>query len=290
MDWFRWHHGTVTDPKFMWVARSASVRVSDVIAVWASVLERASVASVRGSIEGFDCSDMDVLFGFTDGDCLRILDAFRSKGMIVDDCVTKWSVRQPLREDSTAAERKRRQRDTSPVNDMSRNVTQCHADEAVVTANHEDVTLRHASSQNVPPRLDKIRLDNIKPISASPSSKRKLPSGDHHLFIAWWTYAFRQVEGYDYAFSPKDASQVKRLLEACKDLKGLVLRACSFLMSEDEWLEDGKRDLSIMLSRISAMPPVQNGQVPAARSIGIYPPEGISFLDWKPWENTDDQP
>lgn len=131
--------------------------------------------------------------------------------------------------------------------------------------------------------------NNKKP-SASPKSKRITVNSDHHLFIAWWVYAFKQVEGYDYVFTSKDASQVKRLLDTCKGLKEVVLRSCSFLLSEDVWLDNGKRDLSIMLSRISAMPPMQNGQVHSARSIGIYPPEGISFLDWKPWENNDDKP
>lgn len=124
--------------------------------------------------------------------------------------------------------------------------------------------------------------------TSAPRQKRQtVPDSDHHIFIAWWTYAFRQVEGYDYVFSSKDANQVKRLLSACKDLRSLVLRACTFLLSDDEWLEDGKRDLSVMLSRISAMPPLQKGQVPAARDIGIFPPDGVLFENWKPWEVTD---
>lgn len=42
IDWFRWHHGSVTDPKFQLVARKAGVSLTDVIAVWAFVLEKAS--------------------------------------------------------------------------------------------------------------------------------------------------------------------------------------------------------------------------------------------------------
>ncbi len=42
IDWFRWHHGSVTDPKFQLVAHRAGVRLGDVMVVWAFVLENAS--------------------------------------------------------------------------------------------------------------------------------------------------------------------------------------------------------------------------------------------------------
>lgn len=35
IDWFRWHHGSVTDPKFKLIAKKkAGARVGDVIAVF----------------------------------------------------------------------------------------------------------------------------------------------------------------------------------------------------------------------------------------------------------------
>lgn len=33
IEWFRWHHGSVTDPKFQLVARRSGARLSDVLAV-----------------------------------------------------------------------------------------------------------------------------------------------------------------------------------------------------------------------------------------------------------------
>jgi len=48
MDWFRWHHGSVTDPKFQLVARKTKSRVADVIAVWAFILETASQSNEQG--------------------------------------------------------------------------------------------------------------------------------------------------------------------------------------------------------------------------------------------------
>ena len=48
MHWFRWHHGTVTDPKFGLIAKKAGASVAQVIAIWAYLLEAASAAEERG--------------------------------------------------------------------------------------------------------------------------------------------------------------------------------------------------------------------------------------------------
>lgn len=108
MEWFRWWHGTLTDPKFQWVARKSGQSFTSVIALWVALLERASSvtqgdASVtRGDVAGFDCDDHDVLFGLEDGSCARILDAFTAKGMLADGVITNWEKRQPKREDPSA--------------------------------------------------------------------------------------------------------------------------------------------------------------------------------------------
>lgn len=116
MDWLRWWHGTVTDPKFQRVARMAGVSVGQVIAVWACLLERASSVTpgdakvtqgdakvTRGSVTGFDCADHDVLLGFEDGTCEKVLAALVDRGLIVDGRIARWEERQPKREDSSTA-------------------------------------------------------------------------------------------------------------------------------------------------------------------------------------------
>ncbi|MDE1179471.1 hypothetical protein [Paraburkholderia sp.] len=109
MEWFRWWHGTLTDPKFQWVARKSGQSFTSVIALWVALLERASSVTqgdadvTRGDVAGFDCDDHDVLFGLDDGCCARILDAFVAKGMIANGVITNWEKRQPKREDSSAA-------------------------------------------------------------------------------------------------------------------------------------------------------------------------------------------
>lgn len=106
MDWFRWWHGTVTDPKFQWVARKSGQPVGAVIAVWAALLECASTATqcnadaTRGDVASFGCNDMDVLLGFEDGITKQIFDAMVERKLVTGDRLTEWDARQPKREDS----------------------------------------------------------------------------------------------------------------------------------------------------------------------------------------------
>lgn len=134
MDWFRWWHGTVTDPKLQRVARMAGATVGEVIAVWACVLERASSVTTsdarvtqgdtpvtRGDVVGFDCGDHDVLLGFADGKTAQIFAALIDRGLIESGRIARWDERQPKREDSSAArtreyrERKKQPAKVTPV-------------------------------------------------------------------------------------------------------------------------------------------------------------------------------
>lgn len=135
IDWFRWHHGSVTDPKFALVAKKAGARLGDVIAVWAFVLEKASSDADRGAIGPLDFETLDFLLGAEEGTAVRILDAMTARGLISDSRVARWEERQPKREreDDTAAERKRRQREREsrqpePEEAKDSHVTPCHAE------------------------------------------------------------------------------------------------------------------------------------------------------------------
>ncbi|MDE3023857.1 MAG: hypothetical protein KGI54_18730, partial [Pseudomonadota bacterium] len=146
IDWFRWHHGSVTDPKFQLIAKKTSVRVGDVLAVWAFVLEKASANLDRGSIGDIDFEALDLHLGIDDGTSERIFEAMKSRALILEDRVSKWEERQPKREreDTTAAERKRRQREREqeknpPVDDgVNSNVTPCHTMSHHVTPRGEE--------------------------------------------------------------------------------------------------------------------------------------------------------
>lgn len=148
IDWFRWHHGSVTDPKFALVARKARARLGDVIAVWAFILEAASAEADRGTVGPVDCEALDCMLGADDGTTARIVEAMGERGLIAGNRIASWDKRQPKREDETAAERKRRQREReheeriaaanaaadAVTGSASRGVTQGHAD---VTHGHD---------------------------------------------------------------------------------------------------------------------------------------------------------
>ena len=143
IDWFRWHHGSVNDPKFGLVARKAAARVGDVIAVWALILEQASASTERGLFGAIDCEATDFLLGADDGTTARILEAMQGRALVDGDRVTRWEERQPKRErvDNTGAERKRQQR----------------ARDSASSGAETGVTPSHATSRQVTPREEKSR-------------------------------------------------------------------------------------------------------------------------------------
>ena len=82
IQWFRWHHGSVTDPKFKLIAHKAKQSLATVIAVWAFVLEQASANGA--SISTFDPAGCDALLGLDKGQSDRILSELSSRGFISD--------------------------------------------------------------------------------------------------------------------------------------------------------------------------------------------------------------
>jgi hypothetical protein len=98
IDWFRWHHGSVTDPKFQLVARKSKQSLATVIAVWAFVLEKASASEDRGHFGGLDCEAVDCMFGLDDGATQDILSAMADRGLVDSDRVASWEKRQVKRE------------------------------------------------------------------------------------------------------------------------------------------------------------------------------------------------
>jgi len=142
IDWFRWHHGSVTDPKFGLIAKKAGVRVSDVIAMWAFVLETASADADRGYIGVLDFEAVDHLMGFDEGQALKIMDVMAQRGLIAESRITSWDKRQPKRERDTdnSAERTRayRERQQAPKQADQNHVTPCDASDSQRNARGEE--------------------------------------------------------------------------------------------------------------------------------------------------------
>lgn len=147
MDWVRWYHGTAADPKWRVVARRSGQRLTDVIAVWAMVLEAASEASERGTLEGLDpevvAAALDLEPEAVDG----IIDAMQ--GLVLDgDRLSAWDKRNPKREDSSA-ERVRRHRERRRLQQR-----QEAPPDAGVTPCNTGVTPRNASDTDTEIEID----------------------------------------------------------------------------------------------------------------------------------------
>ena len=175
IDWFRWHHGSVTDPKFQLVARKSGASLPDVLAVWVWLLEKASAADFRGCFGEVDCEALDCLFGFDDGVTDSIMAAMVDRKLIADEYVVAWEKRQPKREDDNATERKRQQREreaaraASVTGGESRTVTQSHAESRADTQGHAREEER---------REEEKREDKDKDTAQAPASRKRgaLPS------------------------------------------------------------------------------------------------------------------
>ena len=141
IDWFRWHHGSVTDPKFQLVARKSKQSLATIIAVWAFVLEKASASEERGHFGGLDCESVDCMFGLEDGATQAILSAMADRGLVDADRVASWGKRQVKRErtddfstDRVKAFRSKERQETPKTNDE----TPCNATERQETPRGEE--------------------------------------------------------------------------------------------------------------------------------------------------------
>jgi uncharacterized phage protein (TIGR02220 family) len=163
MDWFRWWHGTVTDPKFQWVSRRCGQPLANVVAVWACLLECASTATqgnadaTRGNVASFDCNVIDVLLGLDDGTVQKILSAMTEKKLIADDFIAGWDGRQPKREDSGNP-------NTGALSSTER--SRLHREKLKRDATCGDAMQRDATQSN--DRGEEKRGDKEKPMSGTP--------------------------------------------------------------------------------------------------------------------------
>lgn len=132
MEWFRWHNGTVTDPKLALIAKKSEQSRPVVLAVWAALLEQANQAEDRGDITDFDLETIAVALDIEEDAIHAVIGAMSAKGMIKEGRLTAWDKRQPVREDATVSarvqayrERKRQEETTS--NDTKRDETHGNA-------------------------------------------------------------------------------------------------------------------------------------------------------------------
>ena len=168
IDWFRWHHGTVTDQKFPLVARRAGASVAEVIAVWACLLESASMNEAeRGMLSSEpDFEAMDCALGLADGKARAIFEAMQQRALVDESLqIAAWPKRQPKRE---------RQDDNSTERSRAFRQKQRHA-----TPETGNATPRNATGHTETPREEKSReeelSDEAKASSSSPVATKGRP-------------------------------------------------------------------------------------------------------------------
>jgi hypothetical protein len=214
IDWFRWHHGSVSDPKFQLVAKKAGASVAEVIAVWACLLEAASQSEQRGSAGTPDFEALDCSLGLADGKAKTIYERMQDRSLVAGDGeISSWEKRQPKREDDSAADRKRKQRELESVQmrddllapqrpDASRDVTQSH--DRGEESREEDKKTSSSSSAAKPPTCPHKAILSLyaKTLPMLPQPKPELWDGQRakNLSARWkWLLTKTRTSGERYA-------------------------------------------------------------------------------------------
>ena len=192
MEWFRWYHGAISDPKWPLIARKSGQSIGTVVSVWAAMLEFASQADERGSVEGFDCEQIDALFGYPDGTTETVCNAMKRHVTDETGFIVSWSKRQTKRErDDSSTERvrafraKKKAQENEQDSTKKPNETPCNA----------SVTPGNAQNRTEQNREDKKKTythDFEKFWSAYPSRQGK-KVGKKEAF-AEWQRAMKDVE------------------------------------------------------------------------------------------------
>lgn len=218
IDWFRWHHGSVTDPKFQLVARKSKQALASVIAVWAFVLEQASASEDRGTFGTIDCEAIDCLLGLEDGATAAILAAMGERGLVDDGTVSAWEKRQPKRErtDNTSTERSRAHRDRQRQSQQD-GEKQRHA-----TPEIDDATPCNATKHQKKPRGEESREEK----------KNTPPTPQEGGFDEFWS-AYPKKVGKD------DARKAFLKRKPDGELLALMLAAIAAQRESQAWTRDG---------------------------------------------------
>lgn len=118
MKWFRWYRDTVQDTKFRVIAREWNLKLTDIIAVWAALLEDACCREHRGictrgdrhlaaSLELTKDTVTGIMCGLYNEGLLQVE---KQQGLPDKVSITKWGERQYESDHDTGADRQRRKR------------------------------------------------------------------------------------------------------------------------------------------------------------------------------------
>jgi hypothetical protein len=153
--WFRSWHGAPTDPKWLGIARKAGVAPGIVAAVVWALLDRASQATERGSVAGYDADGLACFMGCEPEQVEHIIALMHEKGILAGDAFTGWEKHQPKREDhSTDRVKEYRERKRTQANTDE---TQCNAEKRAETLDTDTDTEEENISAHVAPETKPSR-------------------------------------------------------------------------------------------------------------------------------------
>ena len=179
MEWFRWYHGTVTDPKWRVIAKRAGCTVGNVVAVWATMLEDASAnATERGELHGWCSEDIAALLDMDPGQVEAIREAMQGK-VLEGDRMPAWDKRQPKREDGSA-ERARAWRERKKA-EKERDGTQTNAGERKRTLDK-----RRGEESREEEKSEGTRAGRARPLPEewSPNEQHETLAGERGVDVA----------------------------------------------------------------------------------------------------------
>ena len=233
MEWFRWYHGAISDPKWPLIARKSGQNIGTVVSIWAALLEFASQSENRGSAAGFDHETIDALYGYPDGTTETVCNAMKRHGLLSEThTIVSWSKRQVKRErEDNSSERVRRYRENKKANDF--NSTQ--DSNANVTPVERQETPR--TEQNRTDKKEEVVSEKPKPVSSDPSIS--LPCADGSEFVYPDKYLDAARKAYPLVDIRKQIPRARAWLEANPTRKKTRRGMTKFFNS---WLATAQKD------------------------------------------------
>jgi hypothetical protein len=108
MSFYKVFPGLPQDAKLAVIARRASLRRGDVLAIWVAFLDHAAAASPRGSLGALDVEEVAAALEFDSAAIESVLEILRDKKMILaDGMIARWNQNQKLSTSRTRAYRAR---------------------------------------------------------------------------------------------------------------------------------------------------------------------------------------
>ena len=108
MKWYKLSPGLAQNAKLAVIARRTGLRRGEMLALWIALMDHASEASERGSVQGIDPEEIAATLEFDPAAVKAAIIALRDREMILPDgMLSGWSRHQKLSTQRTRAHRAR---------------------------------------------------------------------------------------------------------------------------------------------------------------------------------------